>query len=393
MSGHRKVVILGGGLAGGLLAYRLAQKGFKKFLIIDQGSQFGGDHTWSFFDSDVHTQGVSWVEPFRQFQWVSHKVRFSDYERSLSEGYNTCRSEHFSKILCRVIPKENRWMATKVTHVSHGEIVVNGDRRVKYDHLIDARGRGFNSFGPCGYQKFVGQDLQFDRPHKLKTPIIMDASVEQLDGFRFMYVLPLTPTRLLVEDTRYSRSPLIDEDEFDFEIQSYVTQKFLGNYQVVRQEKGCLALPLTMTQYQQPADRGQYNIGLRAGMFQPVTGYSFPYAARWADQASDWLVSDLKEFPDRFRRALRREKSKARFFFLLNRMMFGAATDANRWRIFDRFYRLNESMIQNFYRGELSLADKVRLLSGRPPVPVSEAIRSLADSEWMRQLPQPEARL
>ena len=109
----------------------------------------------------------------------------------------------------------------------------------------------------------------------------MDASVEQLDGFRFMYVLPLTPTRLLVEDTRYSRSPLIDEDEFDFEIQSYVTQKFLGNYQVVRQEKGCLALPLTMTQYQQPADRGQYNLGLRAGMFQPVTGYSFPYAARW----------------------------------------------------------------------------------------------------------------
>ena len=39
-------------------------------------------------------------------------------------------------------------------------------------------------------------------PHGLRSPMLMDATVPQLDGFRFFYVLPLAPRRLLVEDTR-----------------------------------------------------------------------------------------------------------------------------------------------------------------------------------------------
>ena len=35
----------------------------------------------------------------------------------------------------------------------------------------------------------------------------MDARVPQEGGFRFMYVLPFTSKRLLIEDTRYSDGP------------------------------------------------------------------------------------------------------------------------------------------------------------------------------------------
>ncbi|WP_440202078.1 lycopene cyclase family protein, partial [Campylobacter coli] len=36
---------------------------------------------------------------------------------------------------------------------------------------------------------------------------VMDATVTQIDGYRFVYTLPLSVTRLFIEDTYYSDTP------------------------------------------------------------------------------------------------------------------------------------------------------------------------------------------
>ena len=59
----------------------------------------------------------------------------------------------------------------------------------------------------CGFQKFLGLELEFEAAARARAPLLMDATVPQLGGFRFFYVLPLSPTRLLVEDTRFSLDP------------------------------------------------------------------------------------------------------------------------------------------------------------------------------------------
>ena len=41
---------------------------------------------------------------------------------------------------------------------------------------------------------------------------VMDATVEQIDGYRFVYVLPLSATEIFVEDTYYSDGPELDLD-------------------------------------------------------------------------------------------------------------------------------------------------------------------------------------
>ena len=43
----------------------------------------------------------------------------------------------------------------------------------------------------------------------------------------------------------------------------------------------------------------------------------------------------------------------------------------------ERFYRLPEPLIERFYAGKSTLRDKVRLLAGRPPVPVLRALACL----------------
>jgi lycopene beta-cyclase len=54
--------------------------------------------------------------------------------------------------------------------------------------------------------------------------------------------------------------------------------------------------------------------------------------------------------------------------------MFRAGSPDQRYRVMQRFYRLPEELIGRFYAGEPSWADSVRLLAGRPPVPVGQAL-------------------
>jgi lycopene beta-cyclase len=74
------------------------------------------------------------------------------------------------------------------------------------------------------------------------------------------------------------------------------------------------------------------------------------------------------------------------FFRLLNRMLFGAARPEERYRVLERFYRLPQSLIERFYAGRPSVLDRARVLTGRPPVPVSKAVPCLSEARALRSL-------
>ncbi|WP_234007993.1 lycopene cyclase family protein, partial [Cronobacter malonaticus] len=64
----------------------------------------------------------------------------------------------------------------------------------------------------AGQQAFLGQQWRLAAPHGLTRPILMDATVAQQGGYRFVYTLPLTPDTLLIEDTHYIDSATLDHD-------------------------------------------------------------------------------------------------------------------------------------------------------------------------------------
>lgn len=46
----------------------------------------------------------------------------------------------------------------------------------------------------------------------------------------------------------------------------------------------------------------------------------------------------------------------------------------------ERFYRLSPGLIQRFYAARLTKWDKARILIGKPPVPISAAIKCIGES-------------
>ena len=58
------VILAGGGLANGLIAWRLrTQRPELRILLLEQDDHLGGNHTWSFHASDLNAAQRAWIAP------------------------------------------------------------------------------------------------------------------------------------------------------------------------------------------------------------------------------------------------------------------------------------------------------------------------------------------
>jgi lycopene beta-cyclase len=87
------IVLVGGGLANGLIALRLSQlRPEISVAIVEGGSRVGGNHIWSSFDDDLSSEQRDWTEPLIAHRWQEYSVRFPNGVRTLRAGYRTATS-------------------------------------------------------------------------------------------------------------------------------------------------------------------------------------------------------------------------------------------------------------------------------------------------------------
>jgi lycopene beta-cyclase len=203
----------------------------------------------------------------------------------------------------------------------------------------------------------------------------MDATVEQQGGYRFVYLLPFGPDRLLIEDTHYVDGAAIAREQLRANIGAYAQARGWRILEVLREEQGALPIVLAGDIERFWADLGgQPCAGLRAGLFHFTTGYSLPHAVRLADRIAHLPKLDAPALFAAIRDEALLEWRRQGFFRLLNRMLFLAGSPDQRWRVMQRFYRLPAPLISRFYAGRIKAGDKLRLLSGKPPVPIGQAL-------------------
>ncbi|BBF67969.1 MAG: lycopene cyclase [Sphingobium sp.] len=369
------LAIIGGGLAGGLIALAFAAlRPEVRLLLVEQGERPGGNHLWSFFDGDVASADRWLIDPLVAHRWPQgHAVYFPGHRRDLATPYNSVTTVQLAVALERQLGDRLLTGATADAVDPRAIHLIDG-RTIRAQAVIDARGAGDLSALRCGWQKFVGHAIRCDDPHGINRPVIMDATVDQIDGYRFVYLLPWDDRTLFIEDTYYSDTPDLDVPALDARIAAYAQAKGWHG-EVVHREQG--VLPVVhggdFERYW-PKDDPVARAGVRAGLFQPMTGYSLPDAVRFAL----WLANQpLDGLPAATRAYAKAHWRRGGYYRLLGRMLFGAAMPDQRWRIFARFYRLRPDLIQRFYAGRSTIADRIRILCGRPPVPIRDAMRTL----------------
>ena len=374
------MVIAGGGLAGCLSAMALAKRRPDiEILLVEQGEAFGGNHTWSVFDTDVADSNHWVLDGIAAHRWPEHEVRFPKRRRTIGIGYSSIRSEALDAAVRKTLRPDQMLLGRRIAAVGPTSVTVEGGEEISGDAVIDARGPEAMPGLGLGWQKFVGITYRFDRPHGVSKPVIMDATVEQIDGYRFIYQLPLSDTELLIEDTYYSASPILDEDALRQRIGT-VADGLCSGRVVVAEERGVLPVVMSGDVASLWSGGPVARIGTRGGFFHPTTSYSLPDAV-----ANAALLTEQRDFSAAALHAFFRDRSEQlwqqrSFFRLLNRMLFRAAEPNEAYRVLEHFYRLPPAIIARFYSARLTPLDKLRVLSGRPPVPIGRALSAIRAS-------------
>jgi lycopene beta-cyclase len=378
------LAIVGGGLAGGLIARAVrARHPQADIRLIESSSHVGGNHLWSFFASDVAPADRWLVSPLISHQWTRYDVAFPAYRRTLKSPYHSIDSRHFERVVLSELPGHAAMLGRNVVAVGRTAVILADGDRIEAKGVIDCRGAGDLTTLDLGWQKFLGRELVLAAPHDLERPMVMDATVEQHDGYRFAYSLPFAPDRVFVEDTYYSDTPDIDSTTLGARVDAYAAARGWQVGKVAREEAGALPVAIggDFDAYWRSGGPDVAKAGVRAGLFHPLTSYSLPDAVRTAALVADASTFDGAALHDLLHDHARRLWRSRRFYRILAAMLFRAAEPAERYRILERFYRLDEGLIGRFYAANSNLGDKIRVMTGKPPVPIGRAVRAITGVE------------
>ncbi len=158
-----------------------------------------------------------------------------------------------------------------------------------------ARQYVFDSLPPVGvsvslWQHFLGWEIDSTKDSELDTQALtlMDFRVDQSEGPAFMYFLPFSPRKALVEITLMS-SDVLSVKHYETYIEEYLTTHFPKlDFSLRHIEQG----KIPMQQFcHGAASPGQIRLGIKGGMAKPTTGYTFLNSYQQARQIVQQLVA------------------------------------------------------------------------------------------------------
>ena len=278
-------LIVGGGAAGLSLAYHIAQEprlASKKVLLIEPEAKEANDRTWSFW-----TDELGLFDGIVAHEWRKIAFRSPGFERVFDLGryrYQTINGLDYYRFVRRALVDNPQFSFVR-GQVTHLENTSAGVRAITAEGTFSAR-YAFDSRPPnlakikqpqkhrYLLQHFVGWEIETETD--VFDPAVvefMDFRGEQQHEARFIYVLPFTPRKALVEYTLFSDTPL-PKAEYEAAICAYLaTTLGVKHYRITAEEVG--AIP--MTDHPLPARHGAHiiNLGTRGGRAKPSTGYAF----------------------------------------------------------------------------------------------------------------------
>ena len=351
---EKPVIIIGGGIWGSILALRLRHHHPNlRFEIYESSDRLGDGLSCSFHRSDISSEHFSWLRPYLSHQWREFAVEFPGFSKVYQDSYCLLRSQDLDLHVRRMLPEDSLFLKTSI---ELEEALKRGS------FVIDTRPNGY--FKAIGYQKSLELHLEVERGHGIKSPVTVDARVEQRDAFRFLQVLPLEENRFVVKDTRYSARPSLYEEYFEEDILNDCELRGLRVKEVISREHEFRKIPVERF----VADNSQRVIRLE-GFYHDLTGDVLPDALRLIERMvkTSFRYGELKEV---IRNYHQERESKKRILRGLNHLLYKSSSPCSeRYLYLQSLYQLPRGVREKFYAGDLEVSDIVLALLQKPLLP------------------------
>ena len=272
------LVVIGDGLAGFLLLYELSKyPGFarQKILLLGDGQE--KHRTWCFWDKSLEPAFQNMVlTSWKKLSFKSNSVDICQDLGALNYYYIPGKAffEYFMK---EFLPEHTqiRYLTDRAIEISGSQ----GNFRVMAEHGVYEATNVYNSAflglkPQIGiWQHFRGWFIESDEAvFDTGNALMMDFSIAQKGDCRFMYVLPLSEKKALIELTYFGPRPL-DMEDYDKDIALYISERFGVKYKILEKEYG--QIPMQQGVFHHSGMKGEINIGTLAGMVKASTGFAF----------------------------------------------------------------------------------------------------------------------
>ncbi len=272
----------------------------KKILLIDREEKLKNDRTWCFWEA-----GPGFFEAIVAKQWsrldfyskkYSGELNMAPYQYKMIRGidfYRYCleaikQHPNVTMLYDEVTSYSARMVQLKSTAIDCTNAVVFSSL---YQAAEKQKGRHYL------LQHFKGWMVETEDPvFNTETATLMDFRVSQQYGTSFVYVMPLTARKALVEYTLFT-GEILEQQQYDTALEHYL-QQFIGidAYRVSETEFG--VIPMTSAAMPAVQD-GVYLIGTAGGQTKASTGYTFQFIQKQAASITANLASGKSPFAGR----------------------------------------------------------------------------------------------
>ena len=331
----------------------------KKILLIDKEPKNKNDRTWCFWEKEKGYFEDIIYKKWNQLLFKSEeaiKLDIIPYQYKMIRGidfYNHC----FSKInLQPNIKTEYGEINFESDAIKfNGEILQTSDAIV-FNSIYQLAEKQKNKFYLL--QHFKGWIIETQTNSlNAEEGTLMDFRVDQKHGTTFVYVLPLTPTTLLVEYTLFTES-LLPNEEYNIQLKDYL-QKYLhlNNYKIIEEEFGII--PMTNTNFK-TYENGMYNIGTAGGQTKASTGYTFQFIQKQAQQIVQQLIANGQPSKEL--------NTKKRFQFYDSTLLHILSKNKLEGKeIFTQLFQKNKaSSVFKFLDNQTNLKEELKIISSLP---------------------------
>ncbi|MEZ4904888.1 MAG: lycopene cyclase family protein [Spirosomataceae bacterium] len=366
-------IIAGGGLAGLSLAYYINQTDLRKksMLIIDQDTKNKNDRTWCFWEK----KGQNSFEPIAHRQWQKVYFHGTDFSSQLDLGpysYKWLRGIDFYNFVKRDLSNNTniRFVNERIERLKDtpdGGFIITDENQYLGAYVFDSTKLLHLDLVGCHnmLQHFKGWLIVTNKPvFDPDCPTMMDYRVGQHNKeVRFMYVLPESPTRAMVEFTVFS-DKLLSPTEYDIALRDYI-KNFLHIEEFGIEEEEFGVIPMTDEPIVNHEGKHIIRIGTSGGYVKASTGYAFQRTQRFTRA----LVKDLLEGKD----PTQQKNTLFKWFkglldsTLLNVLLRGRAAGKD---VFTALYKKNPTpLLFSFLDEDTSLKEDFRVMQSVPIFP------------------------
>ncbi len=295
-------IIAGAGCAGLSLVLRIIKQPLlqkKRILIIDSSTKTENDRTWCFWE-----KGEGFFEDIVHHQWPQLLFHYGKHSLPLNIApykYKMIRGIDFYNHAINIISKQKNitWLNANVEKVGNENgnvfVIANGKKytaQYVFNSILFKEEKGAFEKDNCYklLQHFKGWMIETQQP--VFNPLqatFMDFRVSQQPSAAFVYVLPVSPVKALIEYTFFNEK-LLQHNEYDVLLKNYL-QTFwnLHNYKISETEYGVIP----MTDHKFKTHHGNLiNIGTAGGWTKPSSGFTFQFIQKKTKAISDALANN-----------------------------------------------------------------------------------------------------